>query len=189
MNTGAGQILWKAKRIKVVAFDTIGVLFSSTVSYDKTGEVLRTRSHVDGQGISLLRAAGIRIVFMSASDDGFIRALGERFNSLPSVQSGAWPEIPMFLGITGQDKANELGEWLRLNGFAWEDCAYMGDDIGDYQAINLAGFSAAPSSGEELIKDRAHFIAGRRGGEGAVRDLCDLILNAKKIDVTKLALK
>ena len=178
------------KTIKVVVFDSIGVLFSSTVLFDaEKGETLRTRSHVDGQGISFLRAAGIRVVFMSASDDGFIRTLEKRLNGLPSVANGSWAPIPVFAGITGQAKADTLGAWLEENNLSWSECAYMGDDIGDWQAMQKAGFRAAPASAEEMIKKDAHFVASRTGGAGAVRDLCNHILEAQEVDVTTLALK
>lgn len=177
------------RNIKVVVFDSIGVLFSSTVTYDGTGEVLRTRSHLDGQGISLLRAAGIRVIFMTASDDEFIKALQKRFNSLPSVANGNWPPIELYTGITGQAKMDRLGEWLAYNGIRWDECAYMGDDVGDYQAMRKVGFRAVPADGEWLVKADAHFVAKRNGGSGAVRDLCNLILSAKGIDCTKLDLK
>ncbi len=178
-----------AKNIKLVVFDTIGVLFSSTVIFDgDRGEVLRTRSHIDGQGISLLRSAGIRVVFMSASDDGFIRALARRFNGLPSVVEGRWPPIVLFTKVTGYLKVLCLGGWLKQEEISWDECAYMGDDIGDYQVMQMVGLRAAPVGGEELIKKDAHFISQRRGGEGAVRDFCDYILSSKSIDITTLDL-
>ena len=177
------------KDIKVVVFDAIGVLFSSTVVFDcDKGEVLRTRSHIDGQGISLLRSAGLHVVFMSASKDGFIDVLGKRFNGLPSVASGKWPPITLFTGVTGDLKTVFLGGWLKQHNISWDEVAYMGDDIGDYQVMQRVGFRATPARGEEIIKRDAHFIAQRNGGEGAVRDLCDFILNAKGIDITTLVL-
>lgn len=179
-----------ARNLKVVVFDSIGVLFSSTVIFDDNkGEVLRTRSHLDGQGISLLRSAGLRIVFVSASADHFVFSLCHRFNNLPSVANGNWAVVDLYRGITGKDKVEVLEKWLKDNNISWDECAYMGDDIGDYHVMQKVGFRAVPADAEDIVKKDAHFVAVRNGGSGAVRDLCNFILNAKEVDITTLALK
>ncbi len=182
------QLLEMARDIKIVIFDSIGVLFSSVVTYDGNGEAFRTRSHVDGQGISMLRSAGIQIVFMSASDDPFIRALTDRFNSLPSVKNGSWPPVELFTGIIGEGKLKIASRIERRWG-SWSYIAYMGDDIGDYEVMREVGLRVTPANGEKIIKDIAEYVTSREGGNGAVRDLCDLILEAQDVDITKLDLR
>lgn len=180
----------KAQAIKAVVFDGFGVFFSERVFVEPgRGEVLAERSHADGQGISFLRAAGILVGFASSEKTGFFETVGEKLNNLPSVKEGRWKPIELFTGDRAKDKVASVGAWLEQNSISWEECAYMGDDIGDYKIIQKVGFRGAPAQAEEIIKNLADYIAPRRGGDGAVRDFCNFILKAKGIDVTTLPLR
>lgn len=184
----------KALNVKAVVFDGDGVIFPSQTNI-RVGEngnyevMFQRRSHVDGQGISLLRAAGIRIAFITAESDGFIGAVTLKLNALESVKKGMWPLVDSFTGPIGKDKVKAIGDWLSHLGFSWEECAYMGDDIGDWEIMKKVGLPTAPAKAEKIIKEIALFIAEREGGNGAVRDLCDFILNAKEIDPRTLSLR
>lgn len=178
------------KNIEAAVFDGDGVFFTGRVLVlPEKGEYLKERSHVDGQGISLLRSAGIRVALVSGEATGFIEVVGKKLNDLPSVREGKWPPIGIFTGPQGKDKVLAIGQWLTDAGIAWNECAAMGDDISDYALLEKVGFAAAPKQAEEAIKKIAHWIAPREGGNGAIRDLCNLILLAKGIDPTGLALR
>lgn len=180
----------KLKKIKAVVFDGDGVFFSGRVfvSPDK-GEVLKERSHIDGQGISLLRGAEIRVAVISGEKTGFLEKIGEKLNSLPSVKSGEWPAMGIFTGHQGGEKVDIIANWLKEIGVDWSECAAMGDDLADYELLKKVGLSAAPSQAEKFIKDNVDFVAPREGGNGAIRDLCDLILKVKGIDLQNLKLR
>jgi 3-deoxy-D-manno-octulosonate 8-phosphate phosphatase (KDO 8-P phosphatase) len=166
-----------------VAFDVDGVIFSGRVFvHPETGEMLKERSHIDGHGISLLREAGIKIAFITAEKTGFARAVCDKLNSLSSVKEKKWAKIDLFTGHMGKDKAEIINGWLEKNKIKWEECAAMGDDIIDYQLLKKAGFAVAPAQAEKAIKKIADYITEREGGNGAIRDFCDLILEAKKYD-------
>lgn len=174
--------------VRAVALDSLGVLFGESVLvHPRDGEYLRTRSHIDGQGISYLRAAGIPIAFISSEKAGFLEYLGDKLNNLPSVTSGSWHEIAIFTGEEGKDKVAALTGWLASHGLTLADCAYMGDDIADLAVFRHVGFSAAPSQAEKAVRDAADLVATRRGGDGAVRDLANAILEAKGIDLDTLS--
>lgn len=173
----------KIKKIKAVIFDADGVLFSGRVFvHPETGEMFKERSHVDGQGISLLRDAGIRIVFVTGEKTGFLQIICNKMNSLPSVVSGKWPKIDFFMGLQGADKVKAIDEWLQENKINWQECVAMGDDVADYQILKRAGIAVAPVQAEKIIKGMAHYITEREGGNGAIRDLCNLILEVKGIN-------
>jgi len=180
----------KLNKIKAVAFDGDGVLFTgrSFIAPGK-GEVLKERSHADGQGISLLRAAGIRVAFVSGEKTGFVEIIGEKLNSLPSVEEGKWPEIAIFTGPQGNEKVEVIGKWLKEIGVDWSECLAMGDDLADYQLLQKAGIAVAPAQAEEVIKEIVDYVTPRKGGDGAIRDLCNLILEAKGIDQRSLTLR
>lgn len=180
----------RAKNIKAVVFDADGVFFTGRVFVDrKRGEVLKERSHVDGQGISLLRSAGLRVAFVSGGTPGFVERIVEKLNALPSSKKGAWPPVDLFSGPQGKGKVEAIDAWLGKVHLSWAQCACMGDDISDYQMLKKAGLSGAPQQAEKIVKKIVHYVAPRRGGDGAVRDFADLILAAQGIDVLSLTLR
>jgi len=180
----------KLNKIKAVAFDGDGVLFTGRVLIDPIkGEILKERSYVDGQGISLLRSAGLRIAFVSGEKTGFIEKLGEKLNSLPSVKKGKWPKIAFFVGCQGGNKVEAIENWLKEIGVDWSECAAMGDDLADYQLLKKVGLAVVPSQADTIIKEIAHYITPREGGNGAIRDFSNLILKTKGINPTLLNLR
>ncbi len=180
----------KIANIKAVIFDSVGVLFSPHVLYDaERGEVLRERSHIDGQGISLLRSAGIPVAFVSSETSGFLEKLTDKLNSLASVKNGDWQPVALFAGLSGTKKEEALVTWLQSLNLTLADCAYMGDDIGDYTILTKVGFKAAPAQAEEIMRSIADWTSPREGGRGAVRDLCNAILDTKGIDPLTLSQK
>lgn len=184
------QLEEKLKKVKAVVFDGDGVFFSGTVFVSpKEGEALKERSHVDGQGISFLRAIGIRAAIISGEKTGFVEIIGEKLNNLPSVKNGEWPKMGIFTGPQGSGKVETIDGWLKEIGVSWEECVAMGDDVSDYDLLKKAGVAAAPSQAEEVIKGISDYVAPREGGKGAIRDLCDLILEAKGMDMTTLKLR
>lgn len=185
------ETIEKAKKIKAVAFDLDGVIFTGRVMVNPDGVRLQERSRVDGLGVSLLRGAGLRIAFISSGSTAFLKMLEKQQNNMPSSKSGDWAPVVALGGKKAQAKDKvTLGEgWLKEIGISWEECAYMGDDLSDYYIMQKAGLAGAPAQAEEVIKDIAHYVAPREGGNGAVRDFANLILNAQGVDITTLALK
>ena len=180
----------RLRNIKAVVFDGDGVFFSGRVFvHPESGEYLKERSHLDGQGISLLRAAGIHVALVSGEATGFLEAVGKKLNDLPSVRNGKWPPVAVFTGPQGKDKVAAAERWLGELGISWGECAAMGDDVSDYELLKKAGFAAVPAQAEEIVKKIAHYVAPREGGNGAIRDLCNFILEARGVDVTTLALR
>ncbi len=173
--------------MRAVILDSVGVLFSPYVLFDADkGEMLRERSHIDGQGISLLRAAGVKIAFVSSEKTSFLKTLADKLNGLPSVKSGTWAPIEIFEGLSGDAKTKVLEVWSENVGVPFEACAYMGDDIGDYAMMQKVGFPCAPSQAEGIVKEISKFISEREGGRGAIRDLANYILKAKGTDPLSL---
>lgn len=186
------ELLERAKRIKAVALDGDGVIFTGHVIEGMEGPIGKIRSHADGQGLSLLRAAGIRIACVtgeSGKNASFLERLVEKWNGLPSVAEGRWQPIALFTGAERSRKAELIKEWLSTFGATLDECAAMGDDMTDYDLICNVGLAAAPVQAEDVIKNIVHFVAPRRGGDGAIRDLANLILEAKGVDITKSALR
>lgn len=176
----------KLKNIKAIAFDADGVLFTGRVFVGQGGEIMKERSHIDGHGLSLIRSLGIKIVFVTAEKSIFLERVMEKLNSLDSVKNGKWDKIDIFTGEEGKNKVKVVDGWLKNKGISWNECAAMGDDLTDYQLLKASGFAAAPAQAEEEIKKISDYVTKREGGNGAIRDFCNLILNARGVDLISL---
>jgi 3-deoxy-D-manno-octulosonate 8-phosphate phosphatase (KDO 8-P phosphatase) len=82
----------------------------------------------------------------------------------------------------GKDKVKTASLWLKEKNISWQNCAAMGDDLTDYHLLKESVFAVAPAQAEQEIKKIADFITPRTGGNGAIRDFCNLILEAKGIN-------
>lgn len=190
------QALEAVKTIKMVAFDGDGVLFPNDawegLSFAGVSLKPKTRSHYDGQGISLLRGIGVKVCIITNAEgvDGqAARELVGRWNALPSARKeGGWAPVELFSGYDGMRKRDALESWLSRHGCQLDQCAVMGNDIGDYHMLRAAKLSACPADAEPLIAELCDFVADRPGGRGAVRDLCNLILRAYDTDPLTLPL-
>lgn len=169
--------------IQAVVFDSYGVLISEYAYLDSEHTETIKRSHVDGQGISYLRAAGVRIALF-ADSVGHVEYLADKFNKLPSATKlGGWAPVDVLKG----DKVAALDAWLTGNGILWQECAAMADDVADISYLRKVGFAGAPAQAEEQVREAVTFVAERRGGDGAVRDFANVILKAKGIDPEALS--
>lgn len=190
------EVLQLAKNIKTVVLDVDGVLTPDAEYLLPGGGIAKARSHNDGQGISLMRAIGLRVVFItSEAEDSpgceFIKRLIDKWNGLPSScrpgQPNGWPWVRLFTGSdSDKDKGILLNEWLVEQNLSIEDCAVIGDDLVDIPMFCLAGFKVAPAQAEKIVLGLVDWITPRSGGHGAVRDLANLLLEARGIDPLSL---
>lgn len=182
----ADKVKQKLIALKGVIFDADGVFFTGqeTRGVLASGEVVvcKTRSLIDGQGISFLRALGVQVVFATGEGEP-LSSIVAKLNELPSVRSGAWAPIEHFTkqkGVGG--KVPLLEQWLVQKALTWNDCAYMGDDRTDVEAMKLAGFKVAPANAQPFIKAMADVVTDARGGDGAIREFADMVLEARGVD-------
>ena len=181
------ELLRVAKKIKVFFCDSDGVMFPNTVLMGAPFRA-KYRSYYDGQGISLLRAVGIRVVFITNEKGDSAVAIRDtvaKFNSLPSSKpqkTDGWEEVLLYEGRGGVKKLDTAKEFLALNGFTFSEAAYMGDDLVDVPLLKQVALPAAPAQAEKAVKDIALFVAEREGGEGAIRDFANMVLQARGID-------
>jgi 3-deoxy-D-manno-octulosonate 8-phosphate phosphatase (KDO 8-P phosphatase) len=183
----------KARKIKVFAFDFDGV-FTDNGDYICADPqvVFKKRSHTDGQGISLLRALGMKIIIVTGEREQYAQPavnLVGKWNSLDSVASGAWSRIPLEVGANREQKAELIEKWLGHFNCTWSECCVMGDDLTEVKAMEFAGFTAAPASADIIIKNMVDIVSRRPAGDGAVRDIVNFFLLLKGIDPRSLALR
>ena len=156
----------RAASIALLTLDVDGILTDGRVTYDSNGQELKSFNIKDGLGIKLIQKAGIRTAIMT----GRVSPVVERRSR----------ELGINYVIQGrEDKGTALGELSRESGIALEYIAYAGDDLPDYQALKLAGVSMTVADAHPEIIAIADWVAPLSGGCGAVRQMCDLLLQAK----------
>lgn len=174
-----------AKRIKAVAFDVDGVLTDNRV-LEGAPYNAKWRSYYDGQGVSLLRAIGILVCFVTNEKGDWIQNLVEKWNNLPSSRKAenpdGWAHVALFTGMGGSKKVVAVESWLKEIGVSFDECAAMGDDLVDIPLLKRVAFVVAPAQAEEAVKSLAHFVADRPGGAGAIRDFANFVLQVRGID-------
>lgn len=179
------------QKIKVFLCDSDGVLFPNTVVMGSS-EKSKPRSYYDGQGISLLRALGIRVAFITNEQGAAAAALREtveKCNSLPSSQpqsASGWKPVALFEGYGGIRKVEAAEQFLAECGASFEEVAFMGDDLVDVPLLEKVALAAAPSSAEEAVKALCAFVSERPGGNGAIRDFANMILEVRQVDPRSL---
>jgi 3-deoxy-D-manno-octulosonate 8-phosphate phosphatase KdsC-like HAD superfamily phosphatase len=180
----------KLKSIKALILDGDGVWFTGQEfrAVLPSGEaiVMKPRHHHDGQGVSFLRALGLKILFATAEGQP-MGSVVEKLNKLPSVTSGAWAPVSVLMDLKEQGtKVDAIEAWLTEQGLTWSDCAYIGDDRTDLESMRLAGVTAVPANGQRLIKKIAHIQLTKDGGQGAIREFAEMVLDARGVDEATL---
>jgi 3-deoxy-D-manno-octulosonate 8-phosphate phosphatase (KDO 8-P phosphatase) len=153
----------RAGKVTLLVLDVDGVLTDACVYVSPEGERLKRFSMRDGHGIVMCREAGIEVAMLTREDSPFVRQRAAKLK-LEHVVSGCL------------DKGPAIRELAQSLGRTAEQTAYMGDDVIDLPALRWVSLAACPADAEPEVKDVCHFIAERPGGNGAVRDLCRLLL-------------
>ena len=163
------QLQQKANKIKLVALDMDGTLTDGSINIGSEGELFKRFHARDGLGITTARRHGLHISVITGRRGPIIQRRAEELGIAEDVMSG----------ISAKKQALQaLAEKYNLS---MEEIAFMGDDLNDLPALLAAGLSAAPADAAEDVKEAAEYIAPHKGGQGAVRDLLELILKARGI--------
>lgn len=158
-------ILLLAQGVKLAFFDVDGVLTDGGLLLSEDGEVLKRFNTLDGNGIKLLREGGITPAVITGRDS---KALRVRLQALgvEHVHFGT------------EDKRPAAEKTLATLGLDWSQAAAMGDDWPDLAVMRRCRFSCAPANAHREVLAMAHFATTARGGDGAAREFCDLLLTA-----------
>ncbi|TVR52559.1 MAG: HAD family hydrolase [Puniceicoccaceae bacterium] len=154
-------------KIRLFAMDVDGVLTDGTVQVSSAGHESKGFSVLDGLGLSRVRDAGIELAWISGRHSGATTRRAEELK-VPHLIQGR------------KDKRAALDELLRALAIAPEEAVYMGDDDIDIPAMELAGIGVAVPDAMGPVLAAANWVTRRGGGRGAVREVCDLLLAARR---------
>ena len=163
--TARSSIMRVLKRVRLVAMDVDGVLTDAGMYYSETGDELKKFNTRDGMGIKLLQAAGLVTAFITKEKTAIVERRGQKL-AVPEVHQGI------------DDKLAALTTLVKKYGLSLDQVAYIGDDVNDLDALRAVGFSAATADAMPAVLHAVHYVCKKKGGEGAVRELADLILAA-----------
>lgn len=164
-----GNVLELAKKIKLLAFDVDGVMTDGSVTYDENGIEYKTFNVKDGHGIVRANKSGFITAIITARNNGTVQHRAENLK-ITEIYQGQKYKLPA------------LEEIMSKYGFTYENVAYMGDDIPDICILEKVGIASCPNDAVDEVLNICNFISSKNGGRGAVRELCDYILEAQNIE-------
>ncbi len=159
----------KLANIDMLLMDVDGTLTDGGMWYDDRGQAHKRFFVKDGLGIVMLREAGVATGIVTARTSKVVEEYATELK-IPFVMQGA------------QYKPDVLPSIARKMRIAAGRIAYIGDDINDIPLLELTGFSAAPADAALEVKRMVNHVTTAAAGQGAVRELCDMIIAARKID-------
>lgn len=160
------DILARAANIRLAVFDVDGTLTDGRLWYGEDGRETKIFHVHDGLGLKRLQANGVQVAIITARISHPVALRAEELD-IAHVYQGQG------------DKRACLRELLDALKLAPEQAAFVGDDLPDLPAMRIAGLAVAVANAHPWIAEQTHWQTGRRGGEGAVREVCDLILLAQ----------
>ena len=149
--------------IKAVGLDVDGVLTDGSFWWGPNGEEFKQFNFADIMGISLGRKAGLIFALISGEASPLVDRFAQKMG-ITDVHKGC------------KDKAAALRAFAQKHGMDVSSVCFMGDDVNDLPALELAGLSAAPANAQKTVRQRVNLVTERSGGHGAVRELIDNIL-------------
>ncbi|OQX80943.1 MAG: hypothetical protein B6D56_03885 [Candidatus Omnitrophica bacterium 4484_70.1] len=156
------------KKIKLLILDVDGVLTKGEVIYDEEGREVKVFNVKDGLGISLLKKAGVKTIFLTAKDSFMVRRRAKDCG-VEEVIAGVLPKEKALPEIKEKYKVKE------------EEICFVGDDVIDLALMKKVGMGVAVKDAHFEVKKGAKYVTAKKGGEGAVREVVDLILKGKKL--------
>ena len=168
-STADPLLLARAAKIQLLALDVDGVLTDGKIYFDQAGNEMKTFSTRDGLGIHALRHFRIPVAIITARQSNIVTRRAAELG-IELVYQGSL------------DKLASFRELIAKAGVSAENTCYAGDDWIDIPVLERVGLAVAVADAHELVRERVHWVTRNAGGNGAVREICDLILHAKGLD-------
>jgi 3-deoxy-D-manno-octulosonate 8-phosphate phosphatase (KDO 8-P phosphatase) len=171
MQTIYGEVpirLWqKLQQIKLLVCDVDGVFSDGRIYLGNKGEELKAFHTKDGYGIKALVASGVQVAVITGRTSAIVENRMKALNINHIIQGT-------------EDKLPALQKLAIKCELSMPQIAYIGDDMPDLPCIISSGIGVAVNDAHPMVKAKANYITTTRGGFGAVRELCDLIMLSQK---------
>ena len=160
------KVIESAKKIKLLLLDVDGVLTDGRLYYGNSGEEMKAFNIQDGLGIKLLQQGNVQVGIITGRVSALLQRRADELGISPVVQGR-------------EDKLTALNELLQDMDISLDEIAFMGDDLPDLAVIRRVGLGITPANGSTTLAQQAHWQTTRRGGDGAVREVAEMILGAQ----------
>jgi YrbI family 3-deoxy-D-manno-octulosonate 8-phosphate phosphatase len=155
----------RAARVRLLCVDVDGVLTDAGMYYGPDGEVLKKFNTRDGMGLARVREAGVAVAIISGEDSAIVHARAAKLR-IDDVLCGV------------SNKRTAIDELRARHKLDLEEVAFIGDDLNDLPALECVGLACAVADAAEPVRAIAQYVTQRRGGDGAVRELCEFLIAA-----------
>lgn len=166
MGKSPRENLEKLAKVKLLSLDVDGVLTDGGIYYTDNGDSFRKFNAKDGMGLTHLQAAGIPVAIISQGLPGAINHRAKRLGI-------------KFVYTDVANKADSMHEIIKELGIDISDVAHIGDDINDLPLFDVAGLTIAVADAMDEVKETADIVTTKNGGNGAVREIADIIRKAQ----------
>jgi len=159
-------VLEHAQSIRLMIFDVDGVMTDGGLYYTESGEELKAFNSLDGHGLKMLRQSGVVLAIITGRTSRLVEHRAKNLGIDHLIQGA-------------HDKLASFQQLLHDTGFTEQECGYMGDDVIDLPVMRRVAFAVAVPDSPNLVRQHAHYVTGARGGQGAVREACEIIMQAQ----------
>lgn len=156
----------RARKIRVAVFDVDGVLTDGALYYADSGAEMKAFSVHDGHGIRMLGESGVAAAIISSRSSGALESRARNLG-IQLLYQGAADKLAAFTDLLGRC------------GVGAEACVYVGDDLVDVPVMQRCGLAVAVPDAPAAVRRLAQYVTRARGGRGAVREICEIILHAQ----------
>lgn len=163
------QLVDRAARIRMLVLDVDGVLTDGRLYFDNHGNEMKAFCTRDGLGMRALQSHGTLLAFITGRKSEIVTHRAAQLG-VEHVYQGR------------NDKLNAFNELLSDTGMDEQQICYAGDDWIDIPVLDRVGLAVTVADADPVVKNRVHWVTSCRGGNGAVREICDLILAARGLD-------
>ena len=156
----------RSKLISLIAFDVDGVMTDGGLYFSDSGEEFKRFNSLDGQGLKMLRASGVEVAIITGRTSRCVEARAENLGI-----------THVFQGV--EHKLEAMVDLLNKLKLSRDAAAYMGDDVVDLTVMRHVGLAISVPESPLIVRKHSHYVTQRGGGNGAVREACELIMSAQ----------
>lgn len=160
------ELLARARKVELAIFDVDGVMTDGGLIYGDDGREYKSFHSLDGHGLKMLKMCGVELAIITGRTSQVVEYRAKNIGI-----------DHLYQGV--HDKLAAYRELLTATGLEEGQTAYMGDDVVDLPILVRAGLSIAVPGAAVPVHDHVHYVTRTKGGQGAVREACELILRAK----------
>lgn len=161
------EIEKKAKKIKLFITDVDGVMTDGSLILGNNGEEFKSFNSQDGMGLKLLQRSGVKTAIITGRSSQIVENRADELN-IKEVHQGI------------KNKLNIFKHLLEKFGLDSSEVSYIGDDINDLSVLKRVGLSFTVQNGVDKVKNEVDYVSKKRGGNGALREIIEIILDSKK---------